>query len=209
MSITTVAIVEDSRTTREALRTIIDLTPGYECVATCGTGEEALKILPKLKPEVVLMDLQLPGISGIECLEELKQLLPQVLVIMVTVYEDPDRIFSALRVGACGYLLKRSAPERMISAIREVKEGGGAMSGEIAMKVIQHFSGQVSQKEEIDALTRREREVLELVALGLSNKEISDRLGFTVDAARWHLKRIYAKLHVNSRTQAALKFRGS
>ncbi|WP_035610804.1 response regulator transcription factor [Haloferula sp. BvORR071] len=205
---TQVAVVEDSPTTREALKTIIDLTPDLECVAICSTGEEALKILPKLRPEMVLMDIQLPGISGIDCVGQLKEKLPEVLVIMVTVYEDPVRIFSALRAGACGYLLKRSSPEDVVAAIREVRGGGGAMSGGVAMKVIQYFSSQQSKSEELETLTRRETEVLELVSFGLSNKDIASRLNFTVDAVRWHLKNVYAKLHVHTRTEAALKFRG-
>ena len=135
-----IAVVEDSRTTREALKTFIDLAPDMHCIAVCDTGEEALRRLPKLRPEVVLMDLQLPGISGIECVAELKRRLPEVLIIMVTVYEDPVRIFGALRAGACGYLLKRSTPEEIIAAIREVRAGGGAMSGGVTMKVIQYIS---------------------------------------------------------------------
>jgi len=181
---TSVAVVEDSHTTREALKTIIDLTTDLECVGVCSTGEEALKILPKLRPEIVLMDIQLPGISGIDCVGQLKEKLPNVLVVMVTVYEDPVRIFSALRAGACGYLLKRSSPEEVVAAIREVRGGGGAMSGGVALKVIQYFSSQQTKNEELEALTRRESEVLELVSFGLSNKEIASRLNFTVDAVR-------------------------
>ncbi|GAA5484678.1 response regulator transcription factor [Haloferula sargassicola] len=202
-----VAVVEDSRTTREALAAIIDLEPDLECVAACGSGEEALKYLPKLKPEVVLMDIQLPGVSGIDCVVQLKQQLPEVLIIMVTVYEDPIRIFSALRAGASGYLLKRSEPEEVVSAIRDVHQGRGAMSGEVALKVIHYFSEQKEQSEELETLTRRETEVLELVAFGLSNKEAAARLNVSVEAVRWHLKKIYSKLHVRSRTEAAIKFR--
>ncbi len=203
-----VAVVEDSRMTREALKTIIDLAPDLECVATCETGEEALKHLPKLKPEVVLMDIQLPGISGIDCVGQLKERLPEVLIVMVTVYEDPIRIFSALRAGACGYLLKRSSPEEVVAAIREVHGGGGAMSGGVAMKVIQYFSSQSARSEELDTLTRRETEVMEMLSYGLTNKEIARRLNLSAEAIRWHLKNIYAKLHVHTRTEAAMKFRG-
>jgi len=205
--VTKVAIVEDSKTTREGLETIVNLSPDFRCVCTCSTAEEALKVLPKLEPELVLMDIQLPNLSGVDCVARLKSLLPAVKAIMVTVYEDPDRIFRALRAGASGYLLKRSTPEEVLGAMREIQQGGGAMSGEIARKVIGYFREQTTVKAEVDELTSREREVLELVVHGLSNKEISDRLSVTVDAVRWHLKHIYQKLHVHSRTEAAMKFR--
>jgi len=204
---TKVAIVEDNKTTREGLETIINFSPDFRCVCTCASAEEALRFLPRLHPELVLMDIQLPNMSGVECVAKLKELLPEVHAIMVTVYEDPDRIFRALRAGASGYLLKRSTPEEMLSAMREVQQGGGAMSGEIARKVIGYFREQTTAKTEVDELTPREREVLELVVHGLSNKEISDRLSVTVEAVRWHLKHIYQKLHVHSRTEAALKLR--
>lgn len=203
-----VGIVEDSKTTREGLETIINLSPDYQCVCACDTAEEALRVMPGHAPEIVLMDIQLPNMSGIECVGKLKKLLPAVQVIMVTVYEDPDRIFSALRSGASGYLLKRSAPDQVVSAMRELQQGGAPMSGEIARKVIFHFRDQSTNVEEVERLTSREKEVLELVAHGFVNKEIADRLGVSVDAVRWHLKNIYAKLHVHSRTEAALKFRG-
>ncbi|MBK1884291.1 response regulator transcription factor [Luteolibacter pohnpeiensis] len=202
-----VAIVEDSKTTREGLETIVNLSDEFQCVACCDTAELALKLLPKLEPEVVLMDIQLPSMSGIECVSRLKEKLPDVQVIMVTVYEDPDRIFSALRAGALGYLLKRSVAEEVLSAIRDVRNGGAPMSGEIARKVISHFQEQSTTAKEVEMLTAREREVLELVAVGFSNKEIAERMSVTVEAVRWHLKHIYAKLHVHSRTEAALKFR--
>lgn len=202
-----VAIVEDNRTTREGLETIVNLSPDFRCVCTCATAEEALRVLPRHEPELVLMDIQLPNLSGVECVARLKELLPSVKAIMVTVYEDPDRIFRALRAGASGYLLKRSTPEEVLNAMREVQQGGGAMSGEIARKVIGYFRDQATITAEVDRLTTREREVLELVVHGLSNKEIAERLGVTVAAVRWHLKHIYHKLHVHSRTEAALKFR--
>jgi DNA-binding NarL/FixJ family response regulator len=153
------------------------------------------------------MDIQLPNMSGVECVERLKELMPTVHAIMVTVYEDPDRIFRALRAGASGYLLKRSTPEEVLNAMREVQQGGGAMSGEIARKVIGYFREQTTTTTEVDRLTTREREVLDLVVHGLSNKEIAERLSVTVAAVRWHLKHIYHKLHVHSRTEAALKVR--
>jgi len=204
---TKIAIVEDSKTTREGLETIVNLSSAYRCVCACDTAEEALRVLPKHQPEVVLMDIQLPNMSGIECVAQLKKLMPEVQVVMVTVYEDPDRIFRALRAGASGYILKRSAPEQVLTAIRDVQTGGAPMSGEIARKVIGHFQTQSSTADEVEKLSTREREVLELVAHGFSNKEIADRLSVTIEAVRWHLKHIYQKLHVHSRTEAALKFR--
>jgi DNA-binding NarL/FixJ family response regulator len=200
-----VAIVEDNKTTREGLETIINLAPGYQCVCACATAEDALRLIPEHQPDVVLMDIQLPNMSGVECVAQLKELAPAAQVIMVTVYEDPDRIFRALRAGACGYLLKRSTPEQILSAVRDVQQGGAPMSGEIARKVIAHFQDQEAATAQVENLSAREREVLDLVVHGFSNKEIADRLSVTVEAIRWHLKRIYQKLHVHSRTSAALK----
>jgi len=202
-----VAIVEDNRTTREGLETIVNLSKEFRCIRTCSTAEEALKVLPDIKPDLVLMDIQLPSMSGVECVAQLKELLPAMKAIMVTVYEDPDRIFRALRAGASGYLLKRSTPDEVLHAMREVMQGGGAMSGEIARKVIGYFQEQTAAKAEVNDLTQREREVLELVVHGLSNKEIAERLSVTAEGVRWHLKHIYQKFHVHSRTEAVLKFK--
>jgi len=204
---TRVAIVEDNKTTREGLATIVNLSNDFRCICTCSTAEEALQVLPQHEPDIVLMDIQLPNMSGVDCVARLKQLIPSAKAIMVTVYEDPDRIYSALRAGAYGYLLKRSTPEEVLGAMREVQQGGGAMSGEIARKVIGYFREQAETTTAVENLTAREREVLELVVQGLSNKEIADRLCVTVAAVRFHLKHIYQKLHVHSRTEAALKYR--
>jgi DNA-binding NarL/FixJ family response regulator len=152
------------------------------------------------------MDIQLPDISGIECTAQLKQLLPSVQIIMVTVYEDTERIFKALRAGACGYLLKRCTPEELISAIREVQQGGAPMSREIARKVIVSFQEPVATTAEVEGLSPREREILELLAAGFPNKQIAARVGLTDGTVRWHLRHVYHKLHVRSRTEAALKF---
>jgi len=206
---TRVAIVEDNRTIRESLTEFVQSDPEFRCVCTCTTAEEALKALPKHQPEIVLMDIQLPNMSGIECTAQLKQLLPTAQIIMVTVYEDTDRIFKALRAGACGYLLKRCTPEELISAVREVRQGGAPMSREIARKVIASFTEPITTAAEVEGLSPREREILELLAEGFPNKEIADRLGLTDGTVRWHLRHIYHKLHVRSRTEAALKFRSS
>lgn len=202
-----VAIVEDNRTVRESLETIVNLAPGCECVGAWGTAEEALRLLPGCAPQVVLMDIQLPNMSGVDCTAELRKVLPDTQILMLTVYEDPDRIFRALRAGACGYLLKRSTPEQIVAAIREVHAGGAPMTREIARRVIAQFREPVTAAEAVQDLSPREREVLELVAEGFSNKEVADRLGISVEAVRWHLRHVYPKLHVHSRTQAALKFR--
>ena len=204
---TKIAIVEDSKTTREGLERIINLSPDYKCVCACTTAEDALHLLPKHQPEIVLMDIQLPGMSGIECVARLKDLLPDALVIMLTVYADPDRIFSAIRAGANGYLLKRSASERLFEAIREVQAGGAPMSGAIARKVFGYFQDQKTPSDEAENLSAREREILELIIAGLSNKEIAGRLSVSVSTLRWHLKQIHKKLHVHSRIEVVMKYR--
>lgn len=204
-----IAIVEDSKATSEGLERIVNLSPDYKCVCACTTAEDALRLLPQHQPEIVLMDIQLPGMSGIECVVRLKELLPDVQVIMLTVYADPDRIFSAIRAGASGYLLKRSATERLFQAIREVQAGGAPMSGAIARKVFGYFQGQTNSRTEAEQLSTREREILELIIAGLSNKEIAGRLSMSVLTLRWHLKQIYKKLHVHSRVEVVLKFRPS
>ena len=206
---TKIAIVEDNKVIRESLMEFVHADPECRCVCACATAEEALKIIPKHEPEIVLMDIQLPNMSGIDCIAQLKQILPSVHIIMVTVYEDTERIFKALRMGACGYLLKRCAPEELISAIREVRQGGAPMSREIARKVIASFQEPLTTAMEVEDLTPREREILELLADGFPNKEIADRVGLTDGTVRWHLRHVYNKLHVRSRTEAALKFRSA
>jgi len=206
---TKIAIVGDNRVIRESLIEFVHSDPEFTCVCSCGTAEEALKLIPKHQPEIVLMDVQLPNMSGIECTAQLKQLLPGLHIIMVTVYEDTERIFKALRAGACGYLLKRCTPEELLSAVREVRHGGAPMSREIARKVISSFQEPLTTAAEMEELSPREREILELLAAGFPNKQIADRLGLTDGTVRWHLRHVYNKLHVRSRTEAALKFRST
>jgi DNA-binding NarL/FixJ family response regulator len=213
---TRVAIVEDNKVIRESLVAYVHMAPELKCICTCGTAEEALAILPQQRPDVVLMDIQLPQQSGIECTAQLKQLLPEVRIIMVTVYGDPDLILKALRAGACGYLLKRCTPEELITAVREVQQGGAPMSREIARKVISYFQEAaqppgpaVDPAAEVENLSPREREILELLTQGFSDKEIADKLGVKHGTVRWHLQHVYEKLHVRSRTEAALKFRSA
>jgi len=206
---TKIAIVEDSRVIRESLMEFIHSDRDCTCVCACATAEEALKVIPKHQPDIVLMDVQLPNMSGIECTAQLKQQMPGLHIIMVTVYEDTERIFKALRAGACGYLLKRCTPEELIAAVREVRQGGAPMSREIARKVISSFQEPLTTAAEMEELSPREREILELLAAGFPNKQIADRLGLTDGTVRWHLRHVYNKLHVRSRTEAALKFRSS
>jgi DNA-binding NarL/FixJ family response regulator len=206
---TRIAIVEDNKLIRESLVDFVQTDPEYECVCACATAEEALKQLPRHQPEIVLMDIQLPNVSGIECTARLKQLLPAVRILMVTVYEDTERIFKALRAGACGYLLKCCTPEELTSAIREVRQGGAPMSREIARKVIASFQEPVAAAAEVEELSPRERDILELLAAGHSNKQIAGRLSLTEGTVRWHLWHVYNKLHVRSRTEAVLKFQSS
>ncbi len=206
---TKIAIVEDNRVIRESLIEFVHSDPEFTCVCACATAEEALKLIPKHQPEIVLMDVQLPNMSGIECTAQLKQLLPGLHIIMVTVYEDTERIFKALRAGACGYLLKRCTPEELLAAVREVRQGGAPMSREIARKVIFSFQEPLAVAAEMEDLSPREREILELLASGFPNKQIADRLGLTDGTVRWHLRHVYHKLHVRSRTEAALKFRST
>jgi DNA-binding NarL/FixJ family response regulator len=201
-----VAIVEDNQTILENLTRFVQTTPDFQCVCACATAEEALQMLPGRQLEVVLMDIQLPKMSGIECTAQLKRLLPAVQIIMVTVYEDTDRISAALRAGACGYLLKRCTPEELVAAIREARLGGVPMPREIARKVIAAFRQPITTAAEIEELRPSEKKIIELLALGLPNKEIANRLGLGTRTVRWHLENIYGKLHVNSRTEAVLKF---
>src|SRR4030095_3772751 len=206
---TRIAIVEDNKVIRESLVEFVQVEPECLCVGTCESAEDALKVIPKLQRDIVLMYIQLPNASGIECTARLKQMLPSLQIIMVTVYEDTERIFRALRAGACGYLLKRCSPEELVAAVREVRQGGAPMSREIARKVILSFQEPVTAAAEVEDLSPREREILELLAAGFPNKEIAVRLGLSDGTVRWHLRHVYHKLHVRSRTEAALKFRST
>lgn len=205
MSIT-VGIVEDSAGVRENWAKLIDAEPGFRCVAACESGESALKRLPVCKPDVVLMDINLPGMSGIECTARLKVKLPEAQVLMVTVYADHEHVFEALKMGASGYLLKCTEPSELIRSISEVMSGGAPMTGQVARKVIAAFRRQPVNVEADVRLTRREEEILELLAKGFGNKEIAARLSASVETVRVHVRHIYEKLHVHSRTEAAARF---
>jgi len=201
-----VAIVEDDVGTRRSLELLLSETPGFRCVCACGSGEEALRLIPRTKPEVVLMDIHLPNLSGIECTAKLKQLLPALQVIMITMYADTDKVFSALRAGASGYLLKRSLPEKILEAIKDVSQGGAPMTSEIARKVVEAFNHPPPAEAGEEGLTRREQEILELLCRGFANKEIAESLNISFETVRWHNRQIYHKLHVRSRTEAATRF---
>ena len=201
------AIVEDDVVIRQSLMQILEEARGLHCLAAFATGEDALKRLPNLQPDVVLMDINLPRMSGIDCVRRLRELLPKTQVLMLTVYEDSDSIFRALRAGASGYLLKRSEPEQLLEAIRDVLHGGSPMTSQIARKVVQTFRASSELANLSTQLTDREAEVLDYLAGGYANKEIADKLGLSVPTIRSHLRNIYEKLHVRSRTEAVAKFR--
>jgi len=202
-----VAIVEDDKGTRRNLELLIGEAPGFRCLCACGSGEEALRMIPQAKPEVVLMDIQLPNLSGIECASKLKLLLPTAQIIMITIYSDTEKVFKALRAGAAGYLLKRTAPEEILDAIKEVQRGGAPMTSEIARKVVEAFKEPPASDTAEEVLTRREHEILELLCKGFANKEIAETLSISYETVRWHNRQIYDKLHVRSRSKAAAKFR--
>jgi DNA-binding NarL/FixJ family response regulator len=201
----TVAIVEDDPLGRASLETLLRETEGLELVESCPTAEAALAMLPRRKPAVVLMDNNLPKMSGVECTRQLKALLRDVQVIMLTAYDDNDRIFQALQVGANGYLLKRATADEIVQAIREVQRGGAPMSTYIARKVVQSFQQNPPVTRTEEGLTKRETEVLDCLARGYSDKEVADALGLSVATVRSYLKTIYSKLHVHSRLQAVHK----
>lgn len=201
-----VAIVEDKEKIREGLATLIDGSEGFQCSATYESAEEALRYLPVYKPDVVLMDIQLPRMSGIECVEKLKESCPDTQVMMLTVYEDDEKVFKSLVAGATGYILKRTPPAELMQAIREIHEGGSPMSDQIARKVVQAFQQMGKSSKEVENLSEREMEILSFVAKGYHDKEIADQFFLSVKTVRTHLRNIYKKLHVRSRTEAVLKY---
>ena len=200
-----VSIVEDDGALRGTLGRYLD-TKGFRCLSTHGSAEEALRELPQVKPEVVLMDINLPRMSGIDCVAELKSQLPSVKCIMLTAFEDADLIFQALSAGALGYLLKGVRPAKLLESIREVHEGGSPMSSQIARKVVAHFQRPPRPLGEEAQLSEREREVLDNLAKGLLYKQIAAQMGISLGTVRTYLQRIYEKLHVHTRTEAVVKY---
>jgi DNA-binding NarL/FixJ family response regulator len=203
---TTVALVEDSAPMRRNLERMLRRARGVRCVCACASAEEALQQIPRHKPDVVLMDINLPGASGIDCTARLKLQLPAMQVIMLTVYEDTASIFSALKAGACGYLLKRSSPGEILDAVATVCSGGAPMTSEIARKIVMTFQSPVPSVGDAASLSAREQEILELLSQGQVSKEIADRLAISYHTVRVHTKHIYEKLHVRSRAEAVVKF---
>ena len=201
-----VGIVEDNEKVRNGLEALIDGFPGFTCVSLCESGEEALKRLPGKSPEVVLMDIGLPGMSGIQCVEELKQRMPALQIMMLTVYEDDEKIFKSIVAGATGYILKNTTPADLIAAIQDLHEGGSPMSSPIARRLVQAFSVMGSSSKELENLSERENEILSLVAKGFRDKEVAEKFFISVETVRKHLRNIYQKLHVRSRTEAVLKY---
>lgn len=201
-----VGIVEDNRDFRNTLSRYLDEAPGFKCIAACGSAEEALQVLPKLTPDVVLMDIHLPNMSGMACSRRLKDLCPTMQILILTVYEDNERVFGALKAGASGYLLKRADPADILRAIQEVKQGGAPMSSQIARQVVQSFREVDQDSRVTDKLSQREEEILQQLSKGYSTKEIADRSSVSVNTVRTHLQHIYEKLHVRSRTEAVLKY---
>ncbi|TAL02176.1 MAG: response regulator transcription factor [Verrucomicrobia bacterium] len=202
----TVSIVEDSRGTRESLSELLKRSPGLRCVGAYANGEQALREMPLQIPDVVLMDINLPGMSGIECVARLKEKAPKTQVLMLTTYEEGDLIFESLRAGANGYLLKNMPPGELLHAVEQVHAGGSPMSMHIARKVVNHFQKIKQPSSEMEKLTKREQEILALLAKGFLYKEIADQLGISLSTVRAHLHTVYEKLHVQSRTEAVVKY---
>jgi DNA-binding NarL/FixJ family response regulator len=207
-----VAIVEDNNDIRLALEQIIEMSDSCEFIGSCVSGEEALVKLPLLNPKVVLMDISLGGISGIEVVKELKTQYPEILFMMCTIYEDDEQLFEALSAGASGYILKKTPPGKLLEAIQELVDGGAPMSSQIARKVVAAFQNKKTDSQTdstaLDVLSKREKEILEMIAKGLLYKEISDSLFISTETVRKHVRHIYDKLHVDNRIEAVNKFYG-
>lgn len=205
--IITVSIVDDEVDLRENIAGYIDSAKGFRCLGMHSSAEDALVNVPKEKPDVVLMDINLGGMSGIECVRQLKPQMPATQVVMLTVFEDTEKIFAAIAAGASGYLLKRLAPAKLLEAIREVHEGGSPMSAPIARKVVLSLQPvPATPRDETTALSPREREVVDGLAEGQAYKQIADKLGVSIHTVRNYIRRIYEKLHVGSRTEAVAKY---
>jgi DNA-binding NarL/FixJ family response regulator len=200
-----VAIVEDEDEVREGLAVLINGSEGFRCIQTFSSAESALPEISKNKPDVVLMDINLPGMSGIECISKLKASRPDLPIMVLTVYDDDEKIFESLRAGASGYLLKKTPPAKLLEAILELHNGGSPMSSSIARKVVEAFQTMAPSSEEAQNLSKREQEILSCLAKGYRYKEIAETLFISVETVRTHLRNIYEKLHVRSRSEAVLK----
>ncbi len=202
----TVSIVEDNRQVRESLAVLLNGGGNTRCVGAYSSGEDALAGVVQKKPDVVLMDINLPGMSGIECVRRVKAQLPKTQILMFTMYEDDEKIFQSLVAGASGYLVKRTSPAELLKAIEEVHSGASPMSGKIARTVVEYFQKLRTEIPTQTYLSKREEEILILLAKGYRYKEIADALAIGFETVRSHLKNIYEKLHVTSRTEAVVKY---
>ncbi|GEP98214.1 DNA-binding response regulator [Chitinophaga cymbidii] len=206
MDIISVAIVEDNHDIRSAMELLINGSEGYACIGAFNNAETALEKIPQLLPNVVLMDFNLPGMNGIECITRLKAEFPDMQFMMLTVYEDDDKIFMALEAGASGYILKKTSPGDLLDAIRELHDGGSPMSSQIARRVVAYFQKQAKPNPALEALTSREKEILDQLSKGFLYKEIAGNLFISIETVRRHVHNIYEKLHVRSRTDAVNKY---
>lgn len=203
--LTRVSIVEDDPKAREIMVNWVNRAVGLQCVSDHGSAEDALANMPACQPHVVLMDINLPVMNGVECVRRLKPLLPETHFVMLTVYEDSDHIFQALQAGAIGYLLKRTPRAELMAALRDVRAGGSPMTTNIARKVVKAFHQVAPPEPAVAALSARENEVLQLLAQGYLYKEIADALNVAVPTVNTYIRRIYEKLHVRSRTEAVAR----
>jgi DNA-binding NarL/FixJ family response regulator len=203
-----IALVEDDPKLRDDLREFLSRVPDFTLVGLYESAEEAIISMPAQRPDVVLMDINLPGMNGVICVARLKKNLPETQFMMLTVYEDHDRLFQSLLSGASGYLLKRTGPSQVINAIRELSEGGSPISPQIARRIVQYFQTSEGISKTVKALTPHQKLFLDQLAKGYRYKEIADNLGLTMDGVRGNIRRIYEKLHVHSRTEAVMKYLG-
>jgi DNA-binding NarL/FixJ family response regulator len=201
-----IALVEDKPDVRESWARLIGAFKDFACVCQCGSGEEALKAIPAAKPDVVLMDIFLPRMSGIECTARLKEVLPKTPIVILTMSDDDEVVFRALQAGADGYLLKRTKPADLRAALLDVLSGGAPMTSEIARRVVEAFRQKGRARDDAVTLTAREEETLVLLTKGFSNKEIADHLNLGIETVRSHLKHIYEKMHVRSRAEAVARY---
>ncbi len=201
-----VAIVDDDDGIRASLAALIGRAPALRLVGDYADGEAALKEIPRRTPDVVLMDINLPGVNGVECVRQLKGSLPAVQFLMLTVYEDSDSLFNSLKAGASGYLLKRTASARLLDAIRDVYDGGSPMTPQLARRVVQYFSRPGEWESPVARLTPGEKDFLDQLAKGYAYKEIADRMTISIDTVRSYVRTVYEKLHVHSRTEAVVKY---
>ena len=204
-----VALVEDHEQFRSKLSELVEESDNLTLAGAFSDGPSALKGIPPLRPDVVVMDIQLPVVDGVECVRKLKAILPQTSFLMLTAYEDSDRLFESLKAGAGGYLLKRTSPTQFLQSIRELHEGGSPMTPHIARRVVQFFAGPAkASAPDLDELTSGQKKFLEELAQGYSYKEIADHLGITVHGVRNYIRKIYEKLHVHSKVEAVNKYLG-